>query len=316
MSVLVIHTGGTIGMDQTDQGFAPRDGVVEGAVEELRSSGQVGGEVSLHKLTPLIDSAQARPGDWQRIAETVHAHADRFDGFVVTHGTDTLAYTSGALCLALPGLVKPVVVTGAMLPLTVEGSDGARNLKDALNIASKTRPGTWVQFAGHCLHGARVRKSHSRAFDAFEAEEWETPPLFEAQHPGLNNVTEHKVGVVSVTPGTATELIDYAASRCDGLVLRCFGSGTAPDTAEMHAALAKAHDRQVPVVAISQCPEGGMRLGTYAAGKVMRDNGVVDGRDMTVEMAFAKLQYCLSLYSSFSEQLAYLNTSHCGEFSG
>jgi L-asparaginase len=314
MSVLLIHTGGTIGMDKTKDGFAPREGVVESAVDDLCRSQKITTPVDIRTLAPLIDSAQARPGDWHRIAQTIFDTYQSFEGFVVTHGTDTLAFTSGALCLALAGLGKPVIVTGSMLPLTVDGNDGSRNLKDALLTAQNAAPGIWVQFAGHRLHGARVRKSHSRAFDAFEADACDDAPLVPAPHLLLNAVTEHKVGVVSVTPGTCTDLIDYAAEQCDGLVLRCFGSGTAPDSPEMRAALSKAYKRKIPVIAVSQCPEGGMRLGTYAAGKVMRDTGVIDGRDMTVEMSFVKLQYCLSLHANFEDRQRYLSTRLCGEF--
>ena len=315
MPILLIHTGGTIGMDKTDDGFAPREGVVENAVLDLVETKAVSTPVEIRSLTPLIDSAQATPHDWHRIAQTVFDAYDTYDGFVVTHGTDTLAYTSGALCLALAGLAKPVIVTGSMLPLTVEGNDGAANLNDALLAASGAAPGIWAQFAGNRLHGARVRKSHSKAFDAFEAEDCDIPPVVPAPGLQLNAVSEHKVGVISVTPGTCTDLVAFATEHCDGLVLRCFGSGTAPDNPGMRAALETAYRREIPVIAVSQCPEGGMKLGTYAAGKIMRDTGVVDGRDTTPEMSYAKLQYCLTLHSSFEARRDFLNTRHCGEFS-
>ncbi|WP_420414347.1 asparaginase [Roseibium sp.] len=314
MSTLLIHTGGTIGMDKTADGFAPREGVLEQVAADLSRQQVTADPSSIQNLSPLIDSASSTPRDWHRIAATIFENYPSYDGFIVTHGTDTLAYTSSALCLALSGLNKPVIVTGAMLPLTVEGTDGVANLKDALQAARTAAPGVWVQFAGHRLHGARVRKSHSRAFDAFEAEDWDTPPVIPAPQLSLNPVAGNKVGVVSVTPGIFTDPVAYAADRCDGLLLRCYGSGTAPDTPDMRAALTRAQDRQIPVIAVSQCPEGGMKLGTYAAGKVMRDTGVIDGRDMTPEMAYAKLQFCLTQAGDLEEKRQYLSTSLCGEF--
>lgn len=313
MSILLIHTGGTIGMEQTEHGFAPRVGVVEEAVADLIASGQVAGPVDILRLDPLIDSAQATPEDWQRIAQTIYSAPQTHDAFVVTHGTDTLAYTAAALCLSLAGLTRPVIVTGAMLPLTVAGNDGRDNLIAALCAAGTAKPGVWVQFGGKLLHGARVRKSHSRAFDAFEAATSDAPPLVPAGRPVLNHVRSHRVGILSVAPGCCVEFFAQAAAACDGLVLRCFGSGTAPDTPGMRAALQAAYDRKIPVLAVSQCPEGGMRLGTYAAGKVLRDTGVVDGCDMSPEMAFAKMQFALSLSSDFETRRDFLSNSQCGE---
>lgn len=314
MSTLLIHTGGTIGMDKTADGFAPREGVLEQAVAGLSQDQDGGISPHIQCLAPLIDSASSTPRDWHRIAATIFENYAKYDGFIVTHGTDTLAYTSSALCLALAGLEKPVIVTGAMLPLTVEGTDGTQNLRDAMEAAQSAPSGVWVQFAGHKLHGARVRKSHSRAFDAFEAEDWDTPPVVPAPKLSLNPVRENKVGVVSVTPGIFTDPVAYAAEECEGLLLRCYGSGTAPDTPEMRAALARAQDRQIPVIAVSQCPEGGMQLGTYAAGKVMRDTCVIDGRDMTPEMAYAKLQFCLTRPGGIEEKRRFLSACLCGEY--
>ncbi|MEY8880497.1 asparaginase [Donghicola sp. XS_ASV15] len=314
MALLVIHTGGTIGMVQTDQGFAPSAGVLETAIQAIQSSGDLSDEVEVHAFDPLIDSAQASPNDWAKIAQTIHECYEHFDGFVVTHGTDTLAYTAAALCLALRGVQKPVIVTGAMLPLTVEGTDGTRNLRDALCAATKAPSGVWVQFAGNLLHGGRVRKSHSHAFDAFEAEVVSTPPAVAADAFALARVGDHRVGMVSITPGTCTELIRFAADTCAGIVLRCYGSGTAPDTPALRAALHRAQERQIPVVAVSQCAEGGIRLGTYAAGGILRETGVIDGRDMTPEMAYAKIQFALSQFDNIDSQHDYLTTCQCGEY--
>lgn len=314
MATLVIHTGGTIGMVRTKDGFAPQEGVVEEFLTNLSHEATTPATVDIQPITPLIDSANAAPADWDRIASAIVAAYDRYDAFVVTHGTDTLAYTAAALCFALEGLNKPVVVTGAMLPLTIEGTDGARNLTDALRSANTAPPGVWVQFAGRLLHGARVRKSHSRAFDAFAADPSDTAPVQSGKSLTLHRTGRAQLAVLAVTPGMSDELLAFAAARVDGLVLRCYGSGTAPETLGLSEALRTATTRGVPVVAVSQCPEGGMALGTYAAAAILRRNGVIDGRDMTVEAAYAKLTYVLARSSDPAQRTLWLTQALCGEF--
>ncbi|PTA98418.1 MULTISPECIES: asparaginase [unclassified Sulfitobacter] len=313
MAILLIHTGGTIGMAQTPDGFAPREGVVEDAVAALVASGKVTGEVEVLRLDPLIDSALATAQDWARIAQTIHQHRGRFDGFVVTHGTDTLAYTAAALCLALPGLAQPVIVTGAMRPLTVADTDGTANLIDALAAARTAPAGVWVQFGGKRLHGGRVRKAHSQALDAFTAAPTDRAPRVTAPDPQLSPLRPQEVALLTVTPGFSAALLDHAATTCDGIVLRCFGAGTVPDSPALRAALGKAQGKGVPVVAVSQCAEGGMQIGTYAAGKALRDSGVVDGGQMTAEAAFVKIHLALSCFAQFDAQHAYLAADQCGE---
>jgi L-asparaginase len=154
LSILLIHTGGTIGMIATADGFAPCDGVVEGCIDDLLRCGEVIDEVTIRTITPQIDSANATPQDWNRVVRLIEQGYGHFDTFVVTHGTDTLAYTAAALCFAVEGLAKPVIVTGSMLPLTVAGSDGRDNLREALNTARRAPAGVWVQFAGKLCRAA------------------------------------------------------------------------------------------------------------------------------------------------------------------
>lgn len=314
MSTLLIHTGGTIGMVETHKGFTPQDGVVEDFVHQCSENHPGLTQIDIHPLAPLIDSANASPADWNRIATTIEAYYDRYQGFVITHGTDTLAYTAGAMCFAFEGLTKPVIVTGSMLPLTVDGTDGAQNLTDALKSAKTAPPGVWVQFAGKLLHGARVRKSHSRALDAFAADPSDIAPVQPNQTLIRNSFGSHQVAVLALAPGVPDALLEHAAENFDGLILRCYGSGTAPDSAGLRRALQTAARREVPVVAVSQCPEGGMAIGTYAAGAILRDNGVIDGRDMTVEAAYTKLIHTLECSPTYEQRLARLAHSLCGEF--
>lgn len=295
------------------RGFAPRDGVVEAAIEALHADGELRATAKVLPLTPLIDSANATPADWSRIARALIKHHNEFDGFVVTHGTDTLAYTAAALCFALEGLRKPVIVTGSMLPLTVDGNDGIRNLSDALDAAQLAPAGVWVQFAGKRLHGARVRKTHSSALDAFDAPEDPMPPRLAGPAPRLWDYGAPDIAVLSMAPGVSQRVVGQVLDLCDGVVLRCFGSGTVPETPALASGLAAAFKRGAPVIAVSQCPEGRLALGTYAAGALLIDNGVVDGRDMTVEAAYAKLAHVLAYSTDPTTRRTRLGTILCGE---
>ena len=315
MAILVIHAGGTIGMKHSRRGFIPGDGVVEAAIERLRQSGELRADVSVLALNPLIDSANATPADWSRIATTIADNHARFDGFVVTHGTDTLAFTAAALCFALVGLSKPVLVTGSMLPLTVGGSDGVMNLSDALDAAQLAPSGVWVQFAGKRMHGARVRKTHSSAMDAFTAPLGSAPPLVPGPELRLCPYGAPDIAILSMAPGVSGRVVGAALNSCDGLVLRCSGSGTVPGMPELTNGLRHAQDRGAPIIAVSQCPEGRLALGTYAAGAVLIDNGVVDGRDITVEAAYAKLAHVLAYSDDPDVRRARLGRLLCGEAS-
>ena len=306
MRLLLIHTGGTIGMAKTKIGFAPQSGVVEAAVAGLSSAAQI----TVTSLTPLIDSANATWADWNRIAQTIAQAHDEYDGFIVTHGTDTLAFTTAALCFALQGLNRPVILTGAMTPLGLPDSDGLRNLTDAVAAAQTALPGIWVQFAGRLLHGARIRKADSHADAAFAASACNQPPL----HPGAvlvrHDFAAAEIAMLSVTPG-ASRTLAAAIEVCDGAVLRVFGAGTVPNDPVLAGALHDAQRRGIPIIAVSQCAQGGIHLGTYAAGNLLVLTGVIDGNSMTPEAAFAKLTHVLS--RPVAERASALRRSLCGE---
>lgn len=308
MKLLLIHTGGTIGMVATPTGFAPVDGVIEATLADLGAS-----HVTLLPLLPLIDSSQATPADWNRIAQAIFDNHSDYNGFIVTHGTDTLAFTASALCFALAGLKRPVILTGAMRPLTVENSDGVQNLQDALNAAASAPPGIWVQFSGQLLHGARVRKAHSSALDAFTASRSAVPPLQPGKTPTLTPYKPSEIAILSMAPGQSEAFLSHALTTLDAVVLRVFGAGTIPETPALRAGLLAAQARNTPVIAISQSPKGGIALGTYAAGSLMLESGVIDGRDMTPEAAYTKLAHVLSLPAE--QRQAALARILCGEVS-
>ncbi len=313
MSICLIHTGGTIGMARTSRGFAPKAGIVEDAVAKLRANGEQREEVEILRLDPLIDSANAGFTDWNRIAAAIEERHERVEAFVITHGTDTMSYTAAALCFALEGLNKPVILTGAMSPIGQQGSDGLRNLSDALDSSLVSGPGVWVQFGGKKLHGARLRKSHSSAFDAFESPIEPRAPLIRAPWLTRTAYGAPEIAALSMAPGVSPKVIASVLEQCEGVVLRAYGSGTVPESKTLRRALIEARDRGVPVIAVSQCAEGGIALGTYAAGAMLVDADVVDGRDMTVEAAYAKLAHAMSYGQDFASRRARLAQPLCGE---
>lgn len=292
MTICIIHTGGTIAMQAGRDGLEPAQGVLEAGLDALADAGIARGQTELLQLDPLIDSANARFADWNRIAAVIAAGQGRYAGFVVTHGTDTLAYTAAALSFALIGLTRPVVVTGSMLPFGVDGSDAQRNLGDALLAAGAAPAGVWVQFAGQLMAGARVRKAHSHGLDAFTARDGD-PSLREGA-PAFLPYGAPELAVLSMAPNTSPRALAAALTACDGAVLRVFGAGTIPNDPEIEAALTSATARCTLMVAISQCNAGGIALGTYAAGAGLARAGVVDGRQMTEAAAYAKLAHALA----------------------
>ena len=200
MKILVLHAGGTIGMVRTGDGFAPSAGLVEAELQRLGSERASISTHDLVTLVPSIDSANASPADWNRIAGAIAADYEGYDAFVVIHGTDTLAFTSAALCFALEGLGKAVILTGAMVPLSEPNSDGPANLAGALDAARSAKPGVWVQFAGKLMHGARVRKAHSSALDAFVAGTGAAPPCRTGGRLKSHRYGNASAAILSVAP--------------------------------------------------------------------------------------------------------------------
>ncbi len=291
MTVCIIHTGGTIAMRAGPDGLAPADGVLEAGLAALERAGIARGATEVVHLTPAIDSANARFADWNRIAQVIYAGQSRYAGFVVTHGTDTLAYTAAALSFALVGLSRPVIVTGSMLPLEAAGTDGRQNLGDALLAARRAPAGVWVQFAGKLMAGARVRKVHSHAMDAFTARDGGLSQRVGT--PALMPYIAPEIAVLSMAPNSSPRAFAAALTAVDGAVLRVFGAGTIPNDPDIEAALMQASARGALMIAVSQCDNGGVALGTYAAGAAMARAGVVDGGQITESAAYAKLAHAL-----------------------
>lgn len=310
--VYVAYVGGTIGMRPGENGYAPAAGHLTAQVRgrpELNLHEVP--ELTISEYEPLLDSANARPEDWLRIARDIAERRDAFDGFVVLHGTDTMAYTASALAFLLRGLDKPVVVTGSQIPLGVLRSDGRQNLLTAVLVAARDDVReVCLVFGSRILRGCRAIKASASGFEAFEspnlpalgaagvAIEVDAARLRPAQ-PGpiaLPPALDAPVNLLRLYPGMPAELLRTAlAAPARGLVLEAFGAGTVPDGDPAVArALADACARGVVVVVVSQCVDGRVDLGAYATSGPLVAAGAVGGLDMTTEAAYAKLVVLLS----------------------
>ncbi|AOX99651.1 asparaginase [Jeongeupia sp. USM3] len=324
MPILVIYAGGTIGMRPGPGGLAPEAGALAGPLQALAT------DAKLVEYEPLLDSSAMGPAHWNRIAADIAAHRDAFDGFLVLHGTDTLAWTASALALQLRGLGKPVVLTGAMRPWFEPGSDAPDNVAAALALLRADSPfaEVGVVMAGRLWRGCRVRKLDCDHDDAFAAPN-EAPlgawsdgrwalDAARLQVPGAMAAVmpfdpTARVLHVQLAPGCTPAWLASALERDppDALLLQSFGSGNLPDDAGLRRVLAGLAAR-IPVVNLTLCPRGRTRPGLYAASA---DGGLIDGGMMTPEAALAKLHAVLLLPGLAEQGRAFVTgwVGECGE---
>jgi L-asparaginase len=312
--IYIAYTGGTIGMQKKESGYAPVAGHLSelmGLMAEFKSPEMP--TFHIHEYDPLIDSSNMSPGNWLKIAEDIVAHHDRFDGFVVLHGTDTMAYTASALPFMLQGLSKPVVLTGGQIPLCEIRNDSRENLITAMLIAANYRIAEVCLFFGSkLLRGNRSVKVNADGFEAFDSPNF--PPLgiagvgidihSELLLPPPDSPTELKIRVfrqsrvaaLRLFPGISAEVIqNILAPPIQGLVLETYGLGNAPSNdADLLRELALAVRRGVVIVNCTQCLKGRVRMGTYATSHALGRVGVISGLDLTAEAALAKMFYLFS----------------------
>ncbi len=311
--VYIAHTGGTIGMSHTRDGYRIARGNLQKqmrAMPELKHSSMP--EYFIHDYDPLLDSSNMTPAEWVQIANDIAANFDEFDGFVVLHGTDTMAYTASALPFMLQGLSKPVVITGSQIPLCEVRNDARENLITSLLIAANYDiPEVCLYFGGKLLRGCRSTKVSADGFAAFDSPN--VPPLGtvgieieinwdlvrKQRRRARLEVQEFASPVVSALrlfPGISPDLVrNVLRPPLQGLVLEAYGVGNGPDQNEAFlGALEEATRRGVVIIDCTQCLEGTVNLHEYATGSALARAGVVSGYDMTAEAALAKLYYLFS----------------------
>lgn len=329
--VWVGYTGGTLGMVPGADGYVPAPGLearLRAAMPQLDAPGVPSFE--LYEYAELLDSANMRPADWNRIGADLAARQSGYDGFVIVHGTDTMAYTASALSFMLEGLTKPVILTGSQIPLCAARSDARDNLLDALILAGSCAiPEVMVAFGGTLLRGNRTTKVQSEGLGAFASPN--AAPLADlgielrihrararaaAGVPfRLRPFGDAEVAAVRLFPGIGADfLARLLAPPLAGLVLEAYGAGNGPtrDPALL-AALTDACARGVVIVVVTQCLEGRADLGVYAAGSALARAGCVGGADMTAEAALTKLAYLFAVGLQPSEVRAEVQRDLRGE---
>lgn len=331
--VCIIYTGGTIGMTRTENGYAPVAGYLQDEldkIDDLKAADMPNFE--LIEFTPLLDSSNITYVQWNMISEAIASRYDYFDGFVVLHGTDTMAYSASALSFMFENLGKPVIFTGSQIPLCEIRSDGKDNLITSVLIAASGKINEVALYFGHkLLRGNRSMKSSADGLIAFSSPnypalaiagidiEYNIPRLMPKPDSGLlmQSIKPAKVGVIKLFPGIQFELFAPIVTKdLDALVLETFGTGNIPNyDVALPPLISRAIENGTTVVVCTQCAQGTVRLGAYETSSELAAAGAASGYNMTTEATVAKLYYLFSLGLDRSEVRRLIETNLRGELS-
>lgn len=319
--VLLIYTGGTIGMGRNMKTGALEPLDFNHLVDALPEFSQIETKVDVYQFANPIDSSDITPKEWAQMVRIIRNSYEKYDGFVILHGTDTMAYTASALSFMLENLTKPVILTGSQLPIGQLRTDGKENIITSIELASAFDdddhpmvPEVSIYFNGRLLRGNRATKASSDAFNAFNT--FNYPNLCEAgvgftfhKHHILQPdydkpmqahlAMDQRVVVFSLFPGISETMVRHILESDDvrGIVMRTFGSGNAPQKTWLMKLLKNASKRGTVIVNVTQCQSGFVEMGRYSTGFFLQEAGVISGHDTTVEAAVTKLMHLFGQYS-------------------
>jgi L-asparaginase len=336
-SILIIYTGGTIGMCKDHETGALRPVDFSELNEYIPNLDLFHFKIEAYSFDPIIDSANMKPELWLKLAEVIQENYESYDGFVILHGSDTMAYTASALSFMLENLNKPVIITGSQLPLGMIRTDGRENFITSLEIAAAKHedtpivPEVAIYFEDMLYRGNRTYKFNAENFDAFKSVNY--PCLAEVgvnirynntyiRKPNFKKLRviktfDNSVAIVKLFPGINRRIL-HAMLNAEGLrgvVLETFGSGNAPTEPWLEDELKQAIDRGLIIVNITQCLGGAVEMGKYETSSMLKKLGLVNGYDMTTEAAITKLMIALGVYQSKDDIVKRMETNWRGELS-
>ncbi len=330
--VCIIYTGGTIGMMPTEKGYAPNPEAFPHMLEKIHDVNLPGFPAyEVVCLPKLLDSSNITYIEWNEIGCVIFSRYSEFDGFVVLHGTDTMAYTASAMSFMLEGLDKAVVFTGSQIPLCRFRSDGIDNLVTAILVAASGKVHeVCLYFGGALMRGNRATKVSADGLEAFASPNY--PRLAEVgtdivyrnkflrrvqgEKFSLTEIGSAPIAVIKVFPGITVGIFKaLAASGIRGIVLEAFGAGNIPENSELGEFFRYAKENGIVLAVTSQCTKGTVSIGTYAASRSLAESGAVGVYDMTTEAAVAKLYYLFTKYGDTDTVRRLMATELRGEIS-
>ncbi|WP_058480999.1 asparaginase [Legionella waltersii] len=331
--ILILNTGGTISSVKTNHGYEPSPGFVNKALAEIPALKHKDmPRYTIKEYQPLLDSSNMTVHEWNRIAKDIAQEYSAYDGFVILHGTDTMAYTASALSFMLENLAKPVIVTGSQIPLSEIRNDAMDNVITSLWLcAHKPIHEVCVYFNQQLFRGNRTQKISAQRFDAFDSPNYPSladigieihlhdqlllPPPKNSFH--LQTITPHFIANFRLFPGFASDVLAYILNQpIRGLILETYGAGNAQNNDQRFLHLLKdACDRGIVIINCTQCHQGFVEMNQYATGHTLKQAGLISGHDMTPEAAHCKLLYLLSKNLDIPKIKALIETNMCGELS-
>ena len=317
-SILLIYTGGTIGLkeDPVLQALTPFD--FSQILEEVPELAKFAYRIDSHTFDPLIDSSDVEPSLWKALADLIEEKYEEYDGFVILHGTDTMAYSASALSFMIEGLTKPVIFTGSQLPIGTPRTDGKENLISSVEIAAAKDaeghalvPEVCICFDNLLMRGNRTSKINSDNFRAFRSENLQ--PLAEAgisiryntgiirrpaswdDDPTFRKDLDTRVAILKMHPGITPQIVRDIMCSPDtrAVIVETYGAGNAPSKEWFLKTVQEASGMGKIILNVTQCIAGSVNMDIYATGKHLKESGVVGGYDSTTESALAKLFYLL-----------------------